>query len=142
MNVKLIKSYTKRASLRRKPFRCVWLFMNIRIAFVWKCSGFVVPGIGAGLAGTEIPVTSVRDIVSVVSIMFIFVSNITESSFVWGWKTILAKWFDFLKLIFSMVVDWIERISSKLWLLAQFADIARVIKKEINSNWEIISELT
>ena len=129
MYVKLMRSYTKRTILRRKPFRCVWLFMKVRIAFVGKCSGFVVPGIRAGLAGTEISVISVRDIVWVVSIFFISVSNITEVSFVWGWEPILAKWFEFLELIFSLIVDWIERISALLWLLGQFAEITRVIIK-------------
>ena len=62
----------------------------LRAVSVGPCNSTVIPGIRVALVGTEIAVTSVGNIISVVSVLFIFEIRITEYVWVWGWKTVLV----------------------------------------------------
>ena len=48
------------------------------MVLVGTCSGNVIPSIRGGLVGIEIPVTSVGDILSVISVLFRFRFIVTE----------------------------------------------------------------
>ena len=65
------------------------------MVFVGTCSGIVIPGIRAELVGIEITSTSVGDLLSVVSVFFIFVFEVTQVDCFRSWKTVLLFWFDF-----------------------------------------------
>ena len=45
---------------------------------VRTCSGIAIPGMSAELVGIEIPVTSQGNLISVLSVMFLFGHKLTE----------------------------------------------------------------
>ena len=106
---------------------------------VGTCSDNLNPGIRADLVGIEIPVTSLGDLVSVVSVLFIIEFKVAEVDCVWGWEPVLVFLFDFWTKIVSATVDWIKRISSLFWSIALFAVIARLIILGKSSSCEKIS---
>ena len=77
----------------------------LRMVFVGTCCGIVIPGIREELVGSESPITSVIDTISVVSVLFLFGFKVTEVNCIWGWKTKLVIWFQFLAITFLVIVE-------------------------------------
>ena len=59
--------------------------------FMGTFSGIVLPGIRAELVEMETPVTSVGDILSVASILFLFQFKKSDVDFVSGWQLVLVS---------------------------------------------------
>ena len=92
---------------------------------VGTCTGNALPGITAELIGIDISVTPVGDLFSVVSVLFTYGFKVKKVDCVSVWKP--RFWFDFWASSFSVTVDRIERIPSKLWSTNPFALVSLVI---------------
>ena len=117
-------------------FGSLWVSEVLRIASVRTWNGIVIAGIRVDLVRIEVPRTSVGDIISMISVLFIYAFKITENYCVWEWKPALVLRCDFCALISSLIIDWFERMTSLLWSIGLLAVMASVITLGRYSKWE------
>ena len=119
----------------------LWITYWLQIVSVGTFSGLIILGIRTKLVGIEIPLTSVEDKRSVVSVLYMFGFEKTVDCVYVG-KPAIAFCCAFWAIFVSVIIDWFEQFRWILWSTVLFALMADVIILSRNSNWELLSVLT
>ena len=108
-NWKLMRNCTKELSWDANfsdVFGSLWLSELLQIIFVGSCSSIVPPGATVDLVGNEVSVCEIGAVLSVVSLLFLFIFEISDVVFVWDCKPWLMFCCYFGSIIFLVIIDW------------------------------------